>query len=193
MAVDREAALKRAEKLLRQGKLDGAIEEYVRLIDDQPRDWNAINALGDLYVRAGDVDRAIAQFTPARGGNLASLRCGPQRRTNPLAHLGCCLAREGDRQDVCRIHAGAKQVDVAIDEHARLAGPGRRLESHVISRVYCPYASGAIPVRNPVFNGCLVFERQAVAIRHSPCGRLTNRRNSCRSEDREAWEGIRRP
>ena len=63
MAIDREAALKQAEKLLRQGKLDAAIQEYVRLIDDQPRDWNAINALGDLYVRAGDAERAIAQFT----------------------------------------------------------------------------------------------------------------------------------
>ncbi|MBI4265952.1 MAG: tetratricopeptide repeat protein [Acidobacteria bacterium] len=62
MAIDREATLKKAEKLLRQGKLDGAIEEYVRLVDDQPRDWNAINALGDLYVRAGDIDRAAAQF-----------------------------------------------------------------------------------------------------------------------------------
>ncbi|OFW02047.1 MAG: hypothetical protein A3I61_00865 [Acidobacteria bacterium RIFCSPLOWO2_02_FULL_68_18] len=63
MPTDREAALKRAEKLLRQGKLTGAIEEYVRLIEDQPRDWNAINALGDLYVRAGDAERAVAQFT----------------------------------------------------------------------------------------------------------------------------------
>jgi tetratricopeptide (TPR) repeat protein len=60
--IDREAALKKAEKFLRQGKLDAAIEEYVRLIDDQPRDWNAINALGDLYLRAGDQDRAVAQF-----------------------------------------------------------------------------------------------------------------------------------
>ena len=63
MPIDRKAALKKAEKLLRQGKLDGAIEEYVRLIEDQPRDWNAINALGDLYVRAGDAERAAAQFT----------------------------------------------------------------------------------------------------------------------------------
>lgn len=63
MPIDREAALKKAEKLLRQGKLDGAIEEYVRLIADQPRDWNAINALGDLYVRAGAGERAVAQFT----------------------------------------------------------------------------------------------------------------------------------
>lgn len=62
MAVDREETLKRAEKLLRQGRLDGAIQEYERLVDDQPRDWNAINALGDLYARAGDHERAIAQF-----------------------------------------------------------------------------------------------------------------------------------
>jgi tetratricopeptide (TPR) repeat protein len=61
--IDREATLKKAEKLLRQGKLDGAIAEYVRLVEDQPRDFNAINALGDLYVRAGNADRAVAQFT----------------------------------------------------------------------------------------------------------------------------------
>ena len=63
MSIDREAALKKAEKLLRQGKLDGAIEEYERLIEDQPRDWSAINALGDLYARAGHGDRAVTQFT----------------------------------------------------------------------------------------------------------------------------------
>lgn len=63
MALDRDAVLKQAEKLLRQGRLDGAIEEYVRLVEDQPRDWTSINALGDLYVRAGAVDRAVAQYT----------------------------------------------------------------------------------------------------------------------------------
>ena len=62
MAIDRDATLKQAEKLLRQGKLDGAIAEYVRLVEDQPRDWNSINALGDLYVRAGKNDKGIEQF-----------------------------------------------------------------------------------------------------------------------------------
>jgi tetratricopeptide (TPR) repeat protein len=61
--VDRDAILKKAEKLLRQGKLDGAIAEYVRLLEEQPKDWNSINALGDLYVRAGQVESGIAQFT----------------------------------------------------------------------------------------------------------------------------------
>ena len=65
MSIDREAVLKKAEKLLRQGKLTGAIEEIVRLVEVQPRDVGARNALGDLYVRAGDTDRAVAEFTRA--------------------------------------------------------------------------------------------------------------------------------
>ena len=62
MPIDRETTLRQAEKLQRQGRLDLAIGEYVRLLQEQPRDWNAINALGDLYLQAGDVDRAVAQF-----------------------------------------------------------------------------------------------------------------------------------
>lgn len=62
MSIDREAALRQAEKLHREGKLDLAIAAYVRLVEAQPRDWNTINTLGDLYLRAGDVDRGVAQF-----------------------------------------------------------------------------------------------------------------------------------
>lgn len=63
MAIDRAATLKNAEKLLRQGKLEPAIAEYLRLVDEQPRDWNLANTIGDLYVRAGQVDRAVEQYT----------------------------------------------------------------------------------------------------------------------------------
>ncbi len=62
MPIDRESTLRQAEKLHREGKLDLAIAEYVRLVEEQPRDWNSINALGDLYLRAGNVDRAVVQF-----------------------------------------------------------------------------------------------------------------------------------
>jgi tetratricopeptide (TPR) repeat protein len=62
VSIDRESALRQAEKLQREGRLDVAIAAYVRLVEAQPRDWNTINALGDLYLRAGDVDRAVAQF-----------------------------------------------------------------------------------------------------------------------------------
>jgi tetratricopeptide (TPR) repeat protein len=63
VAIDRAQTLKNAEKLLRQGKLDAAIGEYVRIVEEQPRDWNSRNTLGDLYVRAGHKDRAVAQYT----------------------------------------------------------------------------------------------------------------------------------
>lgn len=62
MALDREDTLKKAEKLLRQGRLDGAIAEYVRVVEDQPRDWTTANTLGDLYVRANQPEKAVAQY-----------------------------------------------------------------------------------------------------------------------------------
>jgi tetratricopeptide (TPR) repeat protein len=60
--IDRAATLRNAEKFLKQGKLDSAIAEYVRVVDDQPRDWNTANLLGDLYVRSGQADKAVEQF-----------------------------------------------------------------------------------------------------------------------------------
>ena len=62
MAIDRAATLRNAEKLVRQGKVDAAITEYLRVVEDQPRDWNTANLLGDLYVRVGKSDKAVDQF-----------------------------------------------------------------------------------------------------------------------------------
>jgi tetratricopeptide (TPR) repeat protein len=42
-----------------------AIEEYVRLVEDKPSDWNSANTLGDLYLKAGETERAAEQFTRA--------------------------------------------------------------------------------------------------------------------------------
>jgi tetratricopeptide (TPR) repeat protein len=63
LALDREDSLKKAEKLLRQGKLDAAIAEYVRIVEEYPRDWNSANALGDLYARGGQTDKASEQYS----------------------------------------------------------------------------------------------------------------------------------
>ena len=62
MPIDRAATLRQAEKLLRQGKLDQAIAEYLRVVTEQPRDWNTANILGDLYVRAKQIDKAVEQY-----------------------------------------------------------------------------------------------------------------------------------
>ena len=62
MPFDREDTLKKAEKLLRQGRLDQAIAEYERVVEDQPGDWGTTNTLGDLYVRAAQTDKAAEQY-----------------------------------------------------------------------------------------------------------------------------------
>ena len=71
MASNRADVLRKAEKLLRTGKLDLAIEEYVRLVGEQPRDWNARHTLGDLYVRANRLGDAVAQYAPIADHFLA--------------------------------------------------------------------------------------------------------------------------
>ncbi len=60
---DREAALKNAEKAIKQGRVDTAIAEYLKVVEAQPRDWNSANALGDLYVRANQIEKGIQQYT----------------------------------------------------------------------------------------------------------------------------------
>ncbi|HEY8549965.1 MAG TPA: tetratricopeptide repeat protein [Vicinamibacterales bacterium] len=54
--------LRKAEKLLRQGRLTGAIAEYERVVQAYPDDPATATALGDLYVRAGQSASAVAQF-----------------------------------------------------------------------------------------------------------------------------------
>jgi tetratricopeptide (TPR) repeat protein len=60
---DREGTLRKAEKLLRQGKLDLAIAEYRSVIEAEPSDWNTSNTLGDLYFRGGQTDKAVSEYS----------------------------------------------------------------------------------------------------------------------------------
>jgi tetratricopeptide (TPR) repeat protein len=62
LPIDREATLKKAEKALRQGRIDAAIAEYAQVVEEHPRDWNTANTLGDLYLRAGQPEKAAAQY-----------------------------------------------------------------------------------------------------------------------------------
>lgn len=65
MPANREETLKAAEKLLKQGKTAAAIEEYVRVLEDNPEDWNLANTVGDIFAKAGQADRAAEQFNRA--------------------------------------------------------------------------------------------------------------------------------
>lgn len=49
MAIDRAAVLRAAEALLRQGQIEPAIAEYLRVVEDNPRDWKRAITRCDLY------------------------------------------------------------------------------------------------------------------------------------------------
>ncbi|HYV86700.1 MAG TPA: tetratricopeptide repeat protein [Patescibacteria group bacterium] len=61
-AFDRARSLATAEKFVKAGKMAEAVAEYKKLADDNPRDMNVVNKLGDLLVRAGKVPDALKQF-----------------------------------------------------------------------------------------------------------------------------------
>jgi tetratricopeptide (TPR) repeat protein len=126
--IDRDAALKSAEKFLRQGRLDGAIAEYVRVVTAYPNDWSSVNALGDLYVRAGQNDRAIAQFARvgdhlAREGALPKaaavykkiLRINP---SDPRGTRGLALVTEKQGGGAARKAAAVPADDPDAKVHA---------------------------------------------------------------------------
>ncbi|MES1165118.1 MAG: tetratricopeptide repeat protein, partial [Verrucomicrobiota bacterium] len=130
MSIDRAAALRNAEKLIRQGKLEAAIAEYVSLVEDAPRDWNVANALGDLYARAGQVDKAIAQFNQiaenlADEGAIAKanavykkiLKLKPDHE-HALLQVADLLAGQG-------LYADARVHLTAVVEHRRSRGDAR--------------------------------------------------------------------
>ncbi len=62
MAVNREQVLQSAEKLLSRGKLDQALKEYLRVLEDNPRDIPTLNKVGDLYVRMNRPAESIPYF-----------------------------------------------------------------------------------------------------------------------------------
>jgi tetratricopeptide (TPR) repeat protein len=62
MTLDRAAVLRNAQKLLRIGKLDPAIELYEKVVRDAPDDLQTVALLGNLYVRAGSPEKAVNLF-----------------------------------------------------------------------------------------------------------------------------------
>jgi pilus assembly protein FimV len=62
MAVQRDKIIASAEKLVAKGKIEPAIKEYERLLEDNPGDVNTLNRIGDLWVRINRNDEAVKVF-----------------------------------------------------------------------------------------------------------------------------------
>src|SRR6202171_5297882 len=62
MAVQHKKVVANAEKLVAKGKIEPAIKEYERLLEDSPGDVNTLNRIGDLWVRINRNDEAVKTF-----------------------------------------------------------------------------------------------------------------------------------
>jgi tetratricopeptide (TPR) repeat protein len=62
MAVKREQVVQTAEKYVSRGKIEPAIREYRKLLEENPNDINTLNRVGDLYARIQRIDEAVDFF-----------------------------------------------------------------------------------------------------------------------------------
>ncbi len=58
----RDQILQEAEKLASRGKLDAAVKEYRRAVEQAPNDTNTLNRLGDLLQRASRIPEAVEVY-----------------------------------------------------------------------------------------------------------------------------------
>lgn len=63
MSFDKVKAMRSAERYLSQGKIRAAVGEYKRIVDNDPKDYSTLNILGDLYVKNGENDDAVACYS----------------------------------------------------------------------------------------------------------------------------------
>jgi len=106
VSVDRELTVKKAEDLVREGKHDLAIEEYLRLVDDQPGDVGAANALGDLYAKVGSRGQAASQF----------VRIGDTHRESGFIPKAIAFYKKALKVDPASDHALSQLAQIAVEQ-----------------------------------------------------------------------------
>lgn len=62
MALNKDKIFKAADKHIRANKIEKAINEYETWIKQNPKDWNTVRVVGDLYHRIGRNDEAIKSY-----------------------------------------------------------------------------------------------------------------------------------
>src|SRR6266849_5654995 len=80
MAADVSKHLDRAKRFLEKNRVEDAIEAYLAVLDEMPQHQEATQALGDLYARMDQPDRAAVYY-----GLLFDLLVDPKDETKALA------------------------------------------------------------------------------------------------------------
>jgi tetratricopeptide (TPR) repeat protein len=99
MAFDKAKAIRAAEKHLAQGKIPAAIQEYQRVVSNDPEDFSTLNTLGDLHARVNQKREAVACY---------------RRVAEHYREQGFALKAVAMYKKVTRIEAGDPRVALAL-------------------------------------------------------------------------------
>jgi diguanylate cyclase (GGDEF)-like protein len=122
MASDISKHLDRAKRFLEKNRVEDAIEAYLAVLDEAPQHQEATQALGDLYARLDQPDRAAVYY-----GLLFDLLVEPKDETKALAIYNRFLRSNASQQAPERIarHAFLQQrqnhPDEAIEQYTKAA------------------------------------------------------------------------
>ena len=114
-----------ADKLEKAGKIDQAIALYRQLVDDNPRDWNTIKKVGDLYARLNKNREAteeyakVADFYAKDGFLLKSIAIWKQinkldpAALEPYLNLADLYSKQGLMMEA------KSQYQIVVDEYIK--------------------------------------------------------------------------
>ena len=122
MAADVSKYLDRAKRFLEKNRVEDAIEAYLAVLDESPQHQEATQALGDLYARMDQPDRAAIYY-----GLLFDLLVDPKDETKALAIYNRFLRAGRGQQPPERIARYAflqqkqNHPDEAIEQYTKAA------------------------------------------------------------------------
>src|SRR6266852_3576625 len=122
MAADVSKHLDRAKRFLEKNRVEDAIEAYLAVLDEAPQHQEATQALGDLYARMDQPDRAAVYY-----GLLFDLLVEPKDETKALAIYNRFLRAGHGHQPPERIARYAflqqrqNHPDEAIEQYTKAA------------------------------------------------------------------------
>jgi diguanylate cyclase (GGDEF)-like protein len=122
MAADVSKHLDRAKRFLEKNRVEDAIEAYLAVLDDAPQHQEATQALGDLYARLDQPDRAAVYY-----GLLFDLLVEPREESKALAIYNRFLRSSAVPQPPERIARYAflqqrqNHSDEAIEQYTKAA------------------------------------------------------------------------
>jgi diguanylate cyclase (GGDEF)-like protein len=122
MASDVSKHLDRAKRFLEKNRVEDAIEAYLAVLDEAPQHQEATQALGDLYARMEQSDRAAVYY-----GLLFDLLIEPKDETKALAIYNRFLRSNATQQPPERVARYAflqqkqNHPDEAIEQYTKAA------------------------------------------------------------------------